>query len=271
MVSENNILVRTEGLVRHFTMGPHTVRAVDGVSLSIPRGKMVAITGPSGCGKTTLLYLLGTLEQPTSGKVLVDGAEVSTLSGREAVEYRRTKVGFVFQNYYLVPNLSALENVMLPLDLRGVPRGQQKARAEELLMGVGIEEERLGHKPGKLSGGQQQRVVIARALANDPALILADEPTGNLDRRSGRQIVDLLLKLVETQGRTVVVVTHDPAVARKAHLRLRMADGKVLDPAGVQAAATAAEEEEEEEEPEPELEEALQEELTIDDLLGGQR
>ncbi|MBI4282534.1 MAG: ABC transporter ATP-binding protein [Chloroflexi bacterium] len=251
-------------------MGPHTVRAVDGVSMSIPRGKMVAITGPSGCGKTTLLYILGALEQPTSGKVLVDGVEVSTLSGSKAVEYRRTKVGFVFQNYYLVPNLSALENVMLPMDLRGVPRGQQEARAEELLTQVGIEEERLDHKPGKLSGGQQQRVVIARALANDPALILADEPTGNLDRRSGRQIVDLLLKLVETQGRTVVVVTHDPSVARKAHLRLRMADGKVLGPAGVQAAVSVTEEAEEEED-DMEVEEAPQEELTIDDLLRGRQ
>ena len=229
MANENNTLVKTEELVRHFTMGTHKIRAVDGVTLSIPSGNMVAITGSSGCGKTTLMYLLGALDKPTSGKVLVDGVEVSSLSRREVVEYRRSKVGFVFQSYYLVPNLSALENVMLPLDLNGTPKRQQRNRAEELLGQVGISEDRVNHRPGKLSGGQQQRVVVARALANDPALILADEPTGNLDQQSGKQIIDLLLKLVETQGRTVVVVTHDPAISRKAHLRVHMADGKVLE------------------------------------------
>lgn len=229
MANENNTLVKTEELVRHFTMGTHKIRAVDGVTLSIPSGNMVAITGSSGCGKTTLMYLLGALDKPTSGKVLVDGVEVSSLSRREVVEYRRSKVGFVFQSYYLVPNLSALENVMLPLDLRGTPKRQQRNRAEELLGQVGISEDRVNHRPGKLSGGQQQRVVVARALANDPSLILADEPTGNLDQQSGKQIIDLLLKLVETQGRTVVVVTHDPAISLKAHLRVHMADGKVLE------------------------------------------
>jgi putative ABC transport system ATP-binding protein len=192
----------------------------------------------------------------------MDGVEISSLSGGKAVNYRRSKVGFVFQSYYLVPNLSALENVMLPMDLKGVPRKLQHSRAVELLGSVGIDRDRFGHRPGKLSGGQQQRVVIARALANDPPLILADEPTGNLDRRSGRQIVDLLLSLVEGQGRTVIVVTHDPAVARRAHLHLVMADGKVVE-SGTAARAYGAEEDD----TDLEAEEEPEEEPTIDDLL----
>jgi ABC-type lipoprotein export system ATPase subunit len=253
VVNENGSLIKTEELIRHFTMGTHRIRAVDGVTLAIPSGNMVAITGASGCGKTTLMYLLGALDRPTSGRVLVDGVEVSSLSRREVVEYRRSKVGFVFQAYYLVPNLSALENVMLPLDLCGIPKRQQRNRAEELLGQVGISEDRVNHRPGKLSGGQQQRVVVARALANNPALILADEPTGNLDRQSGRQIIDLLLKLVETQGRTVVVVTHDSVVSRKAHLRVRMADGKILKRDSSDGSVALEEEVDSEVEPEDEF------------------
>ena len=256
-------LIRLFGVSRHFSVGPHRVGAVDNITLEIPRGQMVAVMGPSGCGKTTLLNLLGALDRPTGGQVFVDSIDVGNLSGQEEVRYRRSKVGFVFQTFNLIPNISALENVMLPMELNGVSSGQRKARAQQLLLEVGIPGERFSHRPLRLSGGEQQRVAIARALANDPPLILADEPTGNLDRRTGRQIVDLLVKLVGTQGRTVVVVTHDTAVATKADLRLRMGDGKILERGGAEAGAA----EMEEDEIELESEEEPQEELTIDELF----
>ena len=234
-------IIRFEKVSRHFLVGSHRVRAADDVSLSVSRGQMAAIMGPSGCGKTTLLNLLGALDRPTEGRVTVDSIDVGNLSGREEVHYRRGKIGFVFQTFNLVSNISALENVMLPMELNGVPGRQRKNRAQELLLEVGISAERFVHRPLRLSGGEQQRVAVARALANDPPLILADEPTGNLDQETGQQIIDLLLGLVETQGRTVVVVTHDPAIVQKAHLCLRMADGKILEHSGDEGPATTAE------------------------------
>jgi len=227
-VRDNQVLVTTEKLYKEFKVGPQIVRAVSGIDLSLPRGRMAAFMGPSGCGKTTLLQLLGAMEQPTDGKIVVDGVEVSALSGNGQVTYRRDKVGFIFQSYHLLPNLSAVENVMLPMDIRGAPRSQQLPRAKQLLEEVGIGPDRHHHRPFKLSGGEQQRVAIARALANDPPLLLADEPTGNLDRRTGATIVKLLRRLVEEDGKTVLVVTHDPDVAREAHLSFQMADGKIV-------------------------------------------
>ena len=166
-------LIKLIGASRQFSVGPHRVAAVDDISLEIPKGKMVAIMGPSGCGKTTLLNLLGALDRPTGGHVFVDSIDVGNLSGQEEVHYRRSKVGFVFQTFNLIPNISALENVMLPMELNGVSTGRRKARAQQLLLEVGIPAERFSHRPLRLSGGEQQRVAIARALANDPPLILA--------------------------------------------------------------------------------------------------
>jgi ABC-type lipoprotein export system ATPase subunit len=220
-------VVVAEALAKHFSSGPEEVRAVDEISFRFPRGKMIAVRGSSGSGKSTLLNLLGALDRPTSGELRVDGVNVSTLGGRGEVDYRRRKVGFVFQSFNLIPHFSALENVMLPMDFIGLGGREQTDRARRLLKQVGIGNERQEHRPAKLSGGQQQRVAIARALANDPPLILADEPTANLDAKTGRVIVDLLHGLCR-EGRTVIVATHDTAIAGSADLVLEMEDGKII-------------------------------------------
>ncbi|MBI4202970.1 MAG: ABC transporter ATP-binding protein [Chloroflexi bacterium] len=222
-------MVQTRKLVKEFRMGPQVIRAVDGVNLSLQKGKVTAIMGPSGCGKSTLMHLMGALERPTEGSLVVDGVEVTSLSAREEVEYRRRKVGFVFQDYHLLPGLTALENVALPMELAGAPRARQAPRAMDLLESVGLGEERHGHRPTRLSGGEQQRVAIARALANDPSLILADEPTGNLDSKTGRQIVDLLFRLAKEEGKTVVLVTHEPGLGRRADRLVQMEDGRIVE------------------------------------------
>ena len=216
-----------EGLSKHFTQAGEVIKAVDQVSFKIAPRQLVAITGPSGCGKTTLMYLLGCLERPTSGTLLIDGIDVGAIKGRQEDAFRRTKVGFVFQSFNLIPDLSALENVMLPMEIVGKGDEDPRARAHKLLLRVGLDEKRHFHRPGKLSGGQQQRVAIARALANDPAVILADEPTGNLDSKTGRHIVELLSQLSH-QGRTVVVVTHDHSIARLADRRIEFEDGRII-------------------------------------------
>ena len=200
--------------------------AVDGVSLKLLRGKMMAIKGASGSGKTTLLNMIGALDKPTSGKIMVDGIDVSRISGREEAKYRLNKVGFVFQSYYLIPNMTALENVMLPMELLGTKRDQQETKAHELLKRMGIDESHQARRPTRLSGGEQQRVAIARALANDPAVILADEPTGNLDSKTGKRIVEILYNLTQ-EGRTVIVATHSADIAARADMTLEMEDGKV--------------------------------------------
>ena len=223
-------LIHLEHVSRVFSpMGYRQVPAVVDVDLEVPRGKMAALQGPSGCGKTTLLNLIGALDKPSEGRVVVDSVDVEKLSGREQVAYRRSTVGFVFQTFNLIPNMSALENVMLPMEFVGVPGAQRKARAWDLLLDVGLPEERFGHLPLRLSGGEQQRVAIARALANSPPLILADEPTGNLDSKSAAQVVDLLLSLTVDGQRTVLVVTHNAAVADACHIVASMHDGRVTD------------------------------------------
>src|ERR1051326_4426631 len=220
-------IIIAEGLSKHFTQAGEVIKAVDKISFKIAPRQLVAITGASGCGKTTLMYLLGNLEKPTSGKLTIDGIDVSALKGRRENEYRSKKVGFVFQSFNLIPNLSALENVMLPMEIAGKRHKDREDRARQLLLQVGLEEKRHMHRPGKLSGGQQQRVAIARALANNPSVILADEPTGNLDSKTGRRIVELLVHLAH-QGRTVVVVTHDRSIARLADKRMELEDGRII-------------------------------------------
>ncbi len=219
--------VIAENLVKHFTSGPVVVKAVDGVTLTLPRGKMIALRGPSGCGKSTLLNLIGALDKPTSGQIAVDGVQLGSLSGRAEAAYRRTKAGFVFQSFNLIPQLSAVENVMLPMEFTDRPKTEREERARTLLKQVGIDDDRQNHCPNKLSGGQQQRVAIARAVANDPPVVLADEPTANLDSKTGRRIVDLLRQL-SRDGRTVVVATHDIAIASHADVVVEMSDGQVV-------------------------------------------
>jgi putative ABC transport system ATP-binding protein len=228
MSNHKEMVIVVDGLVKQFITSEYTtVAAVNGVSFELPKGKMIAVKGPSGCGKTTLLNLIGALDKPTAGRIVVDGIKVSELYGMNEAEYRLKKVGFVFQYYYLIPSLSALENVMLPMDLLGVKRKGQEARARELLERVGIDASRQARHPTRLSGGEQQRVAIARALANAPAIILADEPTGNLDSNTSTRIVELLRSLIQ-EGRTIIVATHDADIAAKADMILEMKDGKVI-------------------------------------------
>jgi ABC-type lipoprotein export system ATPase subunit len=221
------VTVVAEGLRKEFVSGGEVVPAVDGVSFSFTTRQFVAITGPSGCGKTTLLYLLGSLEQATAGRLLIDGVDVAALRGKAADLFRRKSIGFVFQSFYLIPNLTALENVMLPMEVAGVPKTQRHERAAFLLQQVGLPANRYHHRPTKLSGGQQQRVAIARALANDPAVILADEPTGNLDSFNSKRLVSLLHSLAK-QGRTIIMVTHDRGIARLADVRMELMDGRIV-------------------------------------------
>ncbi len=207
--------------------GDAQVFALRGVTLSIEKGDFIAIMGPSGSGKSTLMHILGLLDTPTKGKVIIKGKDVSTLSEDERALIRRKTVGFVFQQYNLSPSLNALENVELPMLFAGVPKEQRRKRAKELLemMGLG---HRLYHYPNQLSGGQQQRVAIARALANDPEVILADEPTGNLDTKTGERIIELF-KDLHRKGKTIVIVTHDPDVASAAEKIVHIRDGKILE------------------------------------------
>ena len=213
-----------ERLTKHFTSGAATVKAVDEVNFRLPRYAIVALQGPSGCGKSTLLNLIGALDRPDSGELVVDGISVGKLSGGQEVAYRRHKVGFVFQQFNLIPQLSAIENVALPMELAGTGRN---GRATELLKRVGLAEDRHERRPAKLSGGEQQRVAIARALANDPSLRLADEPTANLDSKTGQLIIDLLRSL-RAENRTVLIATHDEAIASTADLILEMSDGRIV-------------------------------------------
>ncbi len=219
-------IIEVQDLHKVFQDGAEEIAAVDGVSFSCRPRQFVAITGPSGCGKSTLLYLLGSLERPTSGHLFIDGVDVTTLEGKAVNQFRRNKIGFVFQSFHLVPNLSAIENVMLPMEISGSPALLHRERARDLLIQVGIDENRHEHRPAKLSGGQQQRVAIARALANDPAVILADEPTGNVDSKNSKRIVSLLRELAH-RGRTIVVVTHDLAIAKQADMHIELEDGQI--------------------------------------------
>jgi len=219
-------VVRTVGLTRRYKMGDAFVDALRGVDLAIARGESVALVGPSGSGKSTVLNLIGGLDRPTSGQVWINGIELSASDERTLTRHRRQQVGFVFQSFNLLPRLTAEENVALPLMFSGVPEKERRARAQTLLERVGLGP-RLAHRPTQLSGGEQQRVAIARALVGRPALLLADEPTGNLDTAIGAEIMSLLKKLNQAEGLTLLVVTHDPEVAAFADRIVKLRDGQV--------------------------------------------
>jgi putative ABC transport system ATP-binding protein len=220
-------MLQATDVSKRFGDGDTQVTAVNGVSLQVPDGAFVSIVGRSGSGKTTLMNLLGALEQPTSGVIVVDGQDIAKLSDRELVKYRAQEVGFVFQSYNLIPNLTAQENVMLPMEATGCDKQQRRERAEMLLNQVGVTGDKQHRKPGRLSGGEQQRVAIARALANKPRLILADEPTGNVDSQTSTMIVELLRDLSRSQDTTIVLVTHDTSIADQADKTFRLDDGKL--------------------------------------------
>lgn len=218
-------VVIAENLTKVYRMGEVEVHALRGLSLQIFKGEVVSIMGPSGSGKSTLMNILGCLDHPTSGRYILDGEEVSHLRDDQLAEIRNRKVGFIFQSFNLLGRQTALANVELPLRYAGVTKGR-KERARQSLVAVGLEN-RLYHKPTELSGGQQQRVAIARALVNNPAIIMADEPTGNLDSKVGQEIMDLLLSLNRERGTTLIIVTHDPKIAAQTQRVIRIRDGVV--------------------------------------------
>jgi len=221
-------LVRTESLTKVYGTAAHPVHALSGVNFAADEGEFVAIMGPSGSGKSTLLYLLGGLERPTSGKVWLRDTDLSTLDDNALSRLRRTEVGFVFQFFNLIPVLTAEENVAMPLILDGVGRGKALARAGEALAKVGLAD-RGTHRPAELSGGEQQRVALARAMVANPALIFGDEPTGNLDSRASDEVVQLLRRVADDWGRTIVLVTHDPRIAAYADRIVFLKDGQIVD------------------------------------------
>lgn len=221
-------MVEAKNLTKTFRSGDNTVKAVHDVSLKVPDSCFASIIGRSGSGKTTLLSLLGALDKPTSGNLIVGDKDLTKLHDHALIRYRAKEIGFVFQSYNLVPNLTAVENVMLPMEFIHTNRHDRKARAKTLLNQVGLTDEKHDRKPGRLSGGEQQRVAIARALANKPKLILADEPTGNLDSETGKKIFDLLHGLARSENTTIVVVTHDLSIAGKTDMTFRLQDGKLV-------------------------------------------
>jgi len=219
-------LIRLEGVTKYYHMGDNIVKAVDGINISIEKGDFVAIMGPSGSGKSTAMNLVGSLDLATNGKILLEGVNIETFGESELAQLRGKKIGFIFQSFNLIPNLTAKENVMLPMLFQKVDLEERNARSVQLLKLVGLSE-RMDHYPNQLSGGQQQRVAIARALANDPEIILADEPTGNLDTKTGEHVMELLTDL-NNKGKTIILITHSPEVAT-AHAKkiYWLKDGKV--------------------------------------------
>jgi len=217
-----------KNLTKSFSSASGDVIALKDVTMTINTGEFASIIGKSGSGKSTLLSMLGALDVPTSGSIEVDDVDIAKLSASKQTAYRAKKIGFVFQYYNLIPNLTALENVMLALEFGGMPAGDRKARAQQLLTDVGLEADEQMRKPSRLSGGQQQRVSIARALANKPAIVLADEPTGNLDSETGKKIFDLLHSLTRSENVTIIAVTHDMDIAGKTDRTFKLKDGKII-------------------------------------------
>jgi putative ABC transport system ATP-binding protein len=220
-------MIQAEGLTKIYQMGDNEVHALDGASFTIDKGEMVAIMGPSGSGKSTLMSIIGCLDVPTGGKYLLDGVAVENLDESQLAEVRGREIGFVFQQFNLLARTSALENVMLPLTYAGFAGKEREDRARKALERVGLGE-RTHHAPNELSGGQQQRVAIARALVNEPAILLADEPTGALDSKTGVEIMELFQRLHSENGQTVILVTHDSYVARHTNRIIRISDGKIV-------------------------------------------
>ena len=220
-----NEVVRLDGVCRHYTVGEETVKALDGVSFTISKGSYWAIMGPSGSGKSTLLNILGCLDRPTAGAYWLNGQNTATMEDNALSDHRLKNLGFVFQSFHLIPQLTVVENIEMPMFYLGVPPGERRRRAKVLAERVGMAH-RLKHLPSELSGGQRQRVAVARALANDPAVLLADEPTGNLDSATSVQIMQLFQELYE-QGKTVIVVTHEPDIAAYAKSHIVVKDGHI--------------------------------------------
>ncbi len=220
-------LIRVQQLFKSFGNGTKHVEVLKGLDLTFSRGEKAAIVGASGVGKTTFLHVLGTLDRPTSGKVLYEGKDIYALNEKDLAQFRNREIGFVFQFHHLLPEFNALENTMMPCLIQGIPGKEAASRAEAILALVGLKE-RLIHKPGELSGGEQQRVAVARALVLEPKVLLADEPTGNLDTRTGESVFDLLLEINRIKGVTLVVVTHNLKLAEKLSRQIQLVDGKAF-------------------------------------------
>jgi putative ABC transport system ATP-binding protein len=226
MMNDSRTLIELEEIRKVYDSGENAVEALRGVSLTIDKGEFAAIIGPSGSGKSTLMHILGCLDSPSSGKYWLDGEDVAEMSGKELAGIRNQKVGFVFQTFNLLPRATILKNVELPLVYAGISRAERRERALAALDRVGLMQ-RAKHRPNELSGGQRQRVAVARALINNPSLILADEPTGNLDTKTGSEIMGMFEELA-SKGETIVIVTHDPALAARTHRRIRIVDGQIM-------------------------------------------
>jgi putative ABC transport system ATP-binding protein len=220
-------MIRLSGIVKRYIMGEEELMALAGVDLHIGRNEYVALIGPSGSGKSTLMNLIGCLDTPSEGTYVLNGRDTSSMTDNELAQVRNQEIGFVFQSFHLLPRLTVLENVMQPLVYRGIPRAERVARAKQALEQVGLGN-RLGHRPNQLSGGQRQRVAVARALVGKPSILLADEPTGNLDSRTSEEIMALFDE-VHRSGQTVVVVTHEPDIAAHCRRVLRVSDGKIVE------------------------------------------
>ena len=225
-IPQNNPVIELKNIQRHFKMGNETVKALRGINLNINRGEYVALMGPSGSGKSTLMNIIGALDTPTSGKYRLNGQEVEKLSDNELAKIRNKEIGFVFQTFNLLPRTTALDNVALPLVYAGKSKAQRTERAKEVLKTVGLAD-RMTHKPNELSGGQRQRVAVARALVNNPSIILADEPTGNLDSKTSEEIMELFDDL-HRKGHTIVLVTHEEDIAEHAKRIVRLIDGLII-------------------------------------------
>lgn len=228
MIVETDVIVECVDLKKAYILGEVKVDALRGINMKIKRGEMISIMGPSGCGKTTLLNIIGSLDSPTSGKVFLEGRDISNANEKELTKIRRKSVGFIFQFYNLLPVLTAFENVELPLLISGVPKKIRQTRTMELLEKVDLLE-RKDHKPDELSGGERQRVAIARSLANKPSILLADEPTGDLDTETGFTILNLLKEVNKTENQTLVLVTHDASIARQSNRIFHIKDGMIDD------------------------------------------
>jgi putative ABC transport system ATP-binding protein len=224
--SSDDIVVECRNLRKSYILGEIRVDALRGINMKINRGEMISIMGPSGCGKTTLLNIIGSLDNPSSGQVLLEGSDISRASEQQLTDIRRKSVGFIFQFYNLLPVLTAVENVELPMLIAGIPKKERVQRANELLEKVDLLR-RKDHKPDELSGGERQRVAIARSLANRPTILLADEPTGDLDTESGQAVLSLLKEVNETENQTVIMVTHDSNIAKQANRIFHIKDGMV--------------------------------------------
>jgi putative ABC transport system ATP-binding protein len=220
--------IRCDGVVRTYNIGqPNEFAALKGIDLTINEGEFVGIMGPSGSGKSTLLNLISCLDTPTMGEVYIEGTAISTLNGLQKAKLRREKLGFVFQQFNLIRGMTSYENIELPMRFKGLSAGDRRKRVRELLAVVGLENKG-GNRPTELSGGEQQRIAIARALANNPKIILADEPTGNLDTKNGAKIMDLLIRLNREENKTLIVVTHDPRIAEQADRIIKLQDGNII-------------------------------------------